>query len=180
MAFKAEPELDLDRAQTPQAWITLILNNCRNLSGGIVEQHIVGAKLVRRFGQDLPNYPADAGDMQTDRAGDFSMAKSVFHVTASPAPNVLQKCADNLRIGLRPILLVPADQKNKAEVYAQDLALNKSVLIFSIEDFISLNIMELAAEENKDYFTVLKEIVQIYNRRLSEVETDLSLQIEVH
>jgi hypothetical protein len=34
-------------------------------------------------------------------------------------------------------------------------------------------------EENKDFFSVLKEIVEIYNKRLSEVETDLSLRIEV-
>ncbi len=39
--------------------------------------------------------------------------------------------------------------------------------------------MELATEENKDFFAILQEIVQIYNRRLAEVETDLSLQIEV-
>ena len=31
----------------------------------------------------------------------------------------------------------------------------------------------------KDFFSVLKEIVEIYNRRLAEVETDLSLQIEI-
>ncbi len=40
-------------------------------------------------------------------------------------------------------------------------------------------IIELAADENKDFFAVLQEIVQIYNRRLGEVETDLSLRIEV-
>lgn len=39
--------------------------------------------------------------------------------------------------------------------------------------------MELATEENKDFFAILQEIVHIYNRRLAEVETDLSLQIEV-
>ena len=47
------------------------------------------------------------------------------------------------------------------------------------EDFIALNILKLATDENKDFFTVLKEIVEMYNRRLLEVETDLSLQIEV-
>ncbi len=34
-------------------------------------------------------------------------------------------------------------------------------------------------EENKDFFSILKEIVEIYNKRLSKVETDLSLQIQV-
>ncbi len=51
--------------------------------------------------------------------------------------------------------------------------------IISIENFIALNIIELATDENKDFFTVLQEIVEIYNTRLSAVETDLSLKIEV-
>jgi len=46
-------------------------------------------------------------------------------------------------------------------------------------DFVAVNIIELATKESKDFFSVLKEIVEIYNERLSEVETDVSLQIEV-
>ena len=91
----------------------------------------------------------------------------------------MQKCADNIRVGLLPILLIPREQKNKAQILAQDEGVDKGVAIISIEDFVALNIIELATEENKDFFSVLKEIVEIYNKRLSEVETDLSLRIEV-
>jgi len=94
--------------------------------------------------------------------------------------DVLQKCADNLRLGLQPILLVPCDQKPRARVLAEEVGVAKNVVITSIEDFVALNIIELATEENKDFFTILQEIVEIYNRRLAEVETDLSLRIEVH
>jgi hypothetical protein len=100
-------------------------------------------------------------------------------VTAAPSRNVLQKCAENLAVGLHPILLVPRDQENKTRILAQDEGIDKELTIISIEDFIALNIIEVAIEENKDFFSVLKEIVEIYNRRLAEVETDLSLQIEV-
>jgi hypothetical protein len=51
--------------------------------------------------------------------------------------------------------------------------------IISIESFVAINIIELAIEEKKDFFRVLQEIVNVYNKRLEEVETDLSLQIEV-
>jgi hypothetical protein len=37
----------------------------------------------------------------------------------------------------------------------------------------------MAIEENKEFFGVLKEIIELYNTRLAEVETDLSLQIQV-
>ena len=158
----------------------MIVENAKGRSGGIVEQQLVGAKLARRFqGFDIPNHPAHAGDKQTERMGDFTISNLVYHVTASPSRNVLQKCADNLKVGLHPILLIPREQENKARVLAQDEGIDQQLTIISIESFIALNIIEVATDENKDFFSVLKEIVEIYNARLSAVETDLSLQIEV-
>lgn len=84
-----------------------------------------------------------------------------------------------MRAGQYPILLVPQQQQNKARVLAQDEGMDKDVTIISIEDFVAVNIIELAAAENKDLFSILQEIVEIYNERLAEVETDLSLQIEI-
>jgi len=172
--------LDIDRRQAPTTWINVIIENAKGRSGGIVEQQLVGAKLARRFKEiSIPNYPAHAGDRQTERAGDFAISTLVYHVTSAPSRDVLQKCAQNIKVGLYPILLTPREQENKALVLAQDEGVERELTIISIEDFVALNIIELATEESKDFFSVLKEIVEIYNKRLSEVETDLSLQIEV-
>lgn len=173
--------LDLDLRHAPTAWMNVIVENAKGRSGGIVEQHLVGAKLARRFrGITVPNHPAHAGDTQTVRSGDFAISEFIYHVTASPTRNVLQKCKINATLGLHPILLVPREQLEKARFLAQDEGIDNELITVSIEDFIALNIVELATEESKDLFTVLKEIVEIYNQRLSEVETDLSLKIEVH
>jgi len=173
-------KLEIDRRQAPTAWVNIIVENAKGRSGGVVEQQLVGAKLARRFkGMDIPNHPAHAGDRQTERAGDFAISQIVYHVTSAPSRDVLQKCIKNVRAGLYPILLIPREQENKARILAQDEGVDKEVTIISIEDFVALNIIELATEESKDFFSVLKEIVEIYNKRLSEVETDLSLRIEV-
>ena len=173
-------KLAIDRRQAPSSWISLIVENAKDRSGGVVEQHLVGAKLERRFKEiDIANFPAHAADRQTEREGDFNISNLVYHVTATPSRNVLQKCGNNIRAGLHPILVIPRAQENKARVLSQDEGIDKELTIISIEDFIAMNIIELATEESKDFFTVLKEIVQIYNKRLEEVETDLSLQIEV-
>jgi len=173
-------KLDLDRRQAPATWINVIVENAKGRSGGIVEQQLVGAKLARRFqGVDIPNHPAHAADRQTERMGDFTISNLVYHVTAAPSRNVLQKCADNLKAGYHPILLIPREQENKVRVLAQDEGIDQQLTIISIESFIALNIIEMATDENRDFFGVLKEIVEIYNARLSAVETDLSLQIEV-
>lgn len=173
-------KLDLDRRHDPATWVNVIVENAKGRSGGIVEQQLVGAKLARRFqGVNIPNHPAHAGDKQTERMGDFTISNLVYHVTAAPSRNVLQKCADNLKAGFHPILLIPREQENKVRVLAQDEGIDQQLTIISIESFIALNIIEMATDENIDFFSVLKEIVEIYNARLSEVETDLSLQIEV-
>lgn len=173
-------KLDVDRRQAPTSWINLIVESAKQRSGGVVEQHLIGAKLERRFKEiEIPNHPAHAGDRQTARAGDFSLSNLVYHVTASPSRSVIQKCADNIKAGLHPILLIPDEQENKAKILAQDEGIDKELTILSIECYVASNIIELAMEENKDFFSILKEIVQIYNKRLSEVETDLSLQIQV-
>ncbi len=173
-------KFEIDRRKAPTAWINVIVTNAKGHSGGIVEQQLVGAKLARRFKAiAIPNHPAHAGDIQTDRPGDFTISTLVYHVTAAPSQNVLQKCAQNIRGGLQPILLIPREQEPRSRFLAQEEGIEQQLIIISIEDFVALNIIELATEESKDFFSVLKEIVEIYNQRLLAVETDLSLQIEV-
>lgn len=173
-------KMNIDRRLAPTAWIHMIVNNAKERSGGVVEQHLIGAKLERRFKEmRVTNHPAYAGDQQTSRMGDFAIAGIVYHVTANPTRNVIQKCNENIRAGQNPLLLIPFEQENKARVLAQEEGIESELIIVSIESFIALNIVELAADESKDFFSILKEIVDIYNRRLTEVETDLSLQIEV-
>ena len=120
-----------------------------------------------------------AADRQTARVGDFSISQTIYHVTATPSRNVIQKCAENIKVGLFPILLIPSEQEYKAKALSQDEGIENELTIISIEAFLALNIIELAIEENKEFFGVLHDIIKIYNRRLEEVETDLSLRIEV-
>jgi hypothetical protein len=158
----------------------MIVENAKQRSGGIVEQHLVGAKLERRFPQiQVSNHPAHAGDRQTAREGDFTISNIIYHVTANPSRNVIEKCAANIRVGKYPMLLVPEDQVTKAKAIAQDEGVDQEMTVLSIEDFVALNIIEIAIGENKEFFVILQEIVEVYNRRLEEVETDLSFLIEV-
>lgn len=173
-------KLQIDRGQAPSSWIRTIVENAKDRSSGVVEQHLVGAKLQRKYAElELPNYPAHAADVQTSREGDFSISASVYHVTATPSRGVIQKCASNLLAGKLPILLVPGSQVSKARVLAEEEGIDARLEIMSIEGFLAVNIIELADKEHKNHFAVLQEIVKIYNKRLAEVETDLSLQIEV-
>jgi hypothetical protein len=173
-------KLELDRRESPTRWIGSIIDSARSQSGGVVEQHLVGAKLARRHQDiDIPNHPAHAADWQTARSGDFTINKTVYHITATPSRGVIEKCAANIRSGLHPVLLVPSVQEYRAKALAQEEDIDKGISIISIEAFVALNIIEIANDSNKDFFRVFEEIVETYNIRLAEVETDLSLRIEL-
>ncbi|MBE7531139.1 MAG: DUF4928 family protein [Chloroflexi bacterium] len=121
-------KLDIDRRQSPLAWIGQIVENAKGRSGGVVEQHLVGAKLEKRFDSiSVPNHPAHAGDKQTARSGDFSIAQLVYHVTATPGRGVIMKCGENLKAGEMPILLVPKSQIYKAVALAEEEGIDKQV-----------------------------------------------------
>jgi hypothetical protein len=170
----------LDRSCAPTKWISIILEGAIGRSTGVVEQHLIGAKLQRLFPHvEVPNHPAHAADTQTSREGDFALFECVYHVTAAPSRGVIDKCNSNLKTGKHPILLVPKIMEYRARALAQEEGIDSRITLLSIEDFLSVNIIEIAASEAKDFFSVLREIVAIYNDRLGKAETDLSLRIEI-
>lgn len=173
-------KISCDRQLSPSAWVSSILAESKGRSGGKVEQHLVGAKLEQRHPDlEVPNHPGHAADVQTGRSGDFTIGSTCFHVTASPGSDVIRKCAANLGAGLHPFLLIPRDQLEKARHLAEDQHVDSRLTIVAIEDFIAVNIIELSNGDQPRFAELLKLIVEKYNRRLEEVETDMSLRIEI-
>ncbi len=171
----------INEEHSPITWINTILKHVKNKSGNRIEQHLVGAKLQKRHENcSIPNHPAHSADVQTERLGDFSIHDVVYHVTAAPSQAVIQKCAANIRAGKRPILLVPQNKKAAASGFAELENLEHQISVIAIEDFIAVNIIEISSSEKTDFFQILKDIIEIYNKRLADVETDMSLRIEIH
>jgi hypothetical protein len=168
------------RAKSPAAWISAIIAQAKGRSGGVVEQHLIGAKLEERFPQaDVANFPGHAGDAQTSRQGDFTVGTTAYHVTASPTQNVIDRCAENILQGFHPCLIVPSSVLYVAQGLATAKGLEDQITITSIEQFVALNVLELAQGEQSRFLEVLSRIIETYNRRLKEVETDMSLRIEL-
>lgn len=173
-------KMTCSREMAPGAWIGEILDQARGRSGGRVEQHLVGAKLTRAHPNiDVPVHPGTAADVQTGRAGDFQVGTTVYHVTAAPGPGVVEKCRANIHAGLSPVLLVPLAEKPRAELRAEDLGMSGRITIVGIEDFLAINIIELSDGERQEFIGVMRDIVNEYNRRIEEVETDKSLRIDL-
>ncbi|WP_327141280.1 DUF4928 family protein [Nocardia sp. NBC_01327] len=151
-----------------------------NAAGAIV-QHLVGAKLKIRFPEQGINVESyTTADLQTNRAGDYQIGTTAIHVTMAPGIKVFEeRCVENLRQGFRPRVLVPKDQIDRAHVHAEDAKILNKVAIQSIEDFVGTNIEEVAGFEQENVRIELRRLLELYNSRIEQAESDLSLKIEI-
>ena len=146
---------------------------------GEVAEYMVGAKLALRFpGLDIRNSAASAADVQTDEQGDFQVHDTVFHVTVAPNQGHYEKCRRNLEQGYRVFMLVP-DSRLIGTRQVSETELEDAVAVESIESFVSQNIEEISQFSGGRLARGMRDLFETYNERLAEVETDLSLQIEM-
>jgi hypothetical protein len=169
-----------DYQQSPATWIDSILVAAELRSFGVVERHLVGATLQQRHPEiSIPNNPGHAGDAQTGRSGDFPLKDISYHVTATDGKEATERCKQNIEAGVHPVLLVPRRYLETARTRADVVGILPRVSILAIEDFIAQNIIEMSTGQQHDFFSTLKAIIDEYNRRLEQVETDMSLKIEL-
>lgn len=173
--------LKIDRRESPFSWIEHLFREAKERSQGRVEQHLVGAKLQRRMSdQAISAHAANAADVQTQRTGDFVIGDIVFHVTAAPALPVIEKCLDNLRQNLHPILVIPRDTIERAKGLASAKPdVERRISFVAIEDFLATNIIEIAGAEGKPFVEIFESILALYNERIIQSETDKSLRIDL-
>lgn len=146
---------------------------------GEVAEYLVGAKLALRFpNYDIRNSAASAADDQTAEQGDFQINDCVFHVSVSPNSGHYDKCARNLSDGFRAFLLVP-DRILAGARQNADLQANGRISVEAIESFVSQNIEELSDFAGSRVSENIRLLIHMYNERIAEVETDLSLQIRI-
>ncbi len=174
LSVSFEPEL------STQSFVTALLAEAHTAGKwAALAQHLVGAKLELRFPNTvIPNNRVMAADASTGREGDFELGDMVFHVTVAPAAAVMEKCKRNLGHGRRVYVLVPEETLVAARQNAEMVA-PRRIAVQSIESFVATNIEELFDFTGSGVRSGLRRLLEAYNRRVSEVETDLSLLIEM-
>jgi hypothetical protein len=146
---------------------------------GYIAQHLIGAKLQLRFPETpVSNESASTADMQTQRPGDFLIGHTAFHVTVAPMSAVFDKCKHNITQGYKPFLLVPDDKLIGTRQISEQVS-KQQIAVESIESFVSQNINELSIFDKDKLSYSLNQLINIYNQRVDEVETDKSLMIEL-
>lgn len=147
---------------------------------GAVLQHLTGAKLeILKRGYKLSHHSFSSADQQLERAGDFSLGDSVIHVSSAPTEALLRICGENLKAGLRPIIVTLAKNVRVAEALAENIQLEKRIDFFSIEQFMAVNIHEMGQFNADGRIQAINKIIEHYNKIIEENETDPSLRIKI-
>ncbi|MCC6228382.1 MAG: DUF4928 family protein [Phycisphaerales bacterium] len=170
-----------DSRKPAQFMVAEILANAgERQQTGAVAQHLVGAKLAIRFPEKvISNFPYSAADDQGGRSGDFQVGGTAFHVTVAPTKAHAAKCAKNLRDGLAAFLIVDQANVDRARYALEFEKIADRVAVESVESFVGQNLSELAEFTADRIAPTWGCLLQSYNARVSEVETDSSLLIEV-
>jgi len=177
---KQRIKLVYDRSKpTHQLVQDLLLLASETGKAGPVAQHLVGAKLQLRYPDlAIDNRPFSAADEQVGRPGDFGIGDTAFHVTVAPMPGVYERCRENLDHGQWVYLLVPDRQLIGARQNAELVAPNR-ITVQSIESFVSQNLDELSEFSQKKLAQEFRLLLEAYNRRVEEAESDKSLTVEI-
>ena len=147
---------------------------------GAVLQHLVGAKLDCALGTGtFEHHSFSAADAPGSRPGDFSVGDVAIHVTTAPSEAVIERCRANLDADCKPVLVTIRSGVAVAEGLADNKGLAERVDIFEIEQFVALNLYELAKFEAGQRRVAVDKLVSRYNEIVDDVETDPSLRIEI-
>jgi len=147
---------------------------------GAVAQHLVGAKLELRYPDlSIERRSFTTADRPGGQPGDFLVGDTAIHVTVAPAQPLLEKAEENIRQGYRVKLLVPEGKAKGTELLAENARIADWVDVSPLEQFIGENIEEIAQFGRDDLANGFRALLEKYNDRIAEVESDQSLQIDV-
>ena len=172
---------DFDPAKPSRAIIAEILTHAQHREqSGPVALHLVGAKLAVRFPHlTISNLSFGAAANQAGRQGDFHIRDTAFHVTVAPAKTHIARCAENIRQGVAPWLLVNDSNLEKVRHVLEYENLHERVTAESVESFVGQNLSELAEFSLSNFTHRLSDLLAEYNRRVAEVETNQSLLLDI-
>ncbi len=185
--FDAQPfTFKLDPARSLRACVRDLLAQAierqREVSGtmyaGAVMQHLVGAKLDHITDGAVKHHGVAVADAPSSRSGDFLLGDVAVHVTTAPGEALIRKCVANLGSGLRPLIITTEDGVGGAKALAKQVGVDDRLDVIEIEQFIATNVYEWSVFQKDNRPTAVRDIIDRYNRIISECETDPSLRIE--
>jgi len=170
-----------DADNSPQAMIHELLKvaDARGL-GGPVAMHLIGARLAVSFPtSSIGTLPYVEPSDRCEREADFFVGTTAFHVTTSLHMTLVRRCKANLGEGLLCYLLVPTEMLSAARALLKSQELDRRVTSDSVESFLGQSVSFSAQFAPANHAQEFSALLAEYNRRVSDIEMDPALLINV-
>lgn len=185
--FSAKPfKLDTDNSNSIARTVDDLLEqamkrqaeNPGTTYAGTVLQHLIAAKLSIILGGDIEINGADVADAPTGRSGDFMVGDTAIHATTAPGQPLIEKCGQNIRAGIRPVIITIRDRVRTARDLAEDAGIADRIEVWDIQQFLSTNIYEHGLFDRDARREAIGKIIEGYNDIIEKYESDPSLKID--
>jgi hypothetical protein len=183
---KATLEFHFDPGKSLRANINDLLAQASELQAagggtnyvGAMLQHLVGAKLDIVLGPGkIPHHGFSVADLSTERKADYQVENVTIHVTTHPTEALIRKCGDNLKAGLKPIIITLGEAVRPAEFTLQTFELTDRVDVLDASQFLTANVYERSLFKAAECKLTLSALLTRYNAIVGDCETDPSLRI---
>lgn len=147
---------------------------------GAMLQHLVGAKLdvVLGIGK-ITHHGASVADHSTDRKGDFHIGNVALHVTTHPSEALIRKCGDNLKNGLKPVIITLHQGVAGALFLLDASEISDRVDVLDATQFLTANVYERSLFQTETCKVTLSALLERYNEIVLTCETDPMLVIRL-
>lgn len=182
------PKFNFDTGKSLRANIEDLLQQAREVQAnsggtnyvGAMLQHLVGAKLDLVLGLGkLKHHGHSVADHPTDRKGDFQVEAVAIHVTTHPTEALVRKCADNLRAGLKPLIISFGDGVAGAMFLLKNSELADRVDVLDAGQFLTANVYERSLFNAAECRITLGKLLERYNEIVATCETDPTLRVRI-
>ncbi|RYD36653.1 MAG: DUF4928 domain-containing protein [Verrucomicrobiaceae bacterium] len=147
---------------------------------GAMLQHLVGAKLdLILTKHTLEHHGASVADHSTNRMADFTVNGVAIHITTHPGEAVLRKAAENLKQGLKPLLITMGDGVSGAAYLLKGTDLADRIDVLDAVQFLTANVYERGLLQTAGDQLTIQSIITRYNEIVDACETDPALRIRL-
>jgi len=182
------PKFQFDPGKSLRSNIENLLNQAQELQSdsggtnyvGAMLQHLVGAKLDIVLGEGkLAHFGFSVADQSTARSADYQIDTVAIHVTTHPSEALVRKCGDNLRAGLKPLIITLADAVKPAQYLLQAAGIADRVDVLDTAQFLTANVYERSLFKTAECKVTFAALLTRYNAIVTQCETDPSLLVRI-
>ena len=96
-----------------------------------------------------------------------------------PGQPLIEKCGDNISVGIRPVIITIANRVKTARDLAEDAGISDRIEVWDIQQLLSANVYEHGLFDCFERRKTVSKIIAEYNGIIDDYESDPSLKIDI-